>query len=178
MSRFDIEAEKVKWEHPYRIQVTKPLHKREIATVIDYFRSQETNCAVEKRGGLFVVWREPEQEWDVDEATLEWIQDWTSHKPPLLEAFIEDPRSESGTRFRFDSEKDEGIMPKTENRIRRDDAIRTEFAYLKKQGFKSGHIYRVLAEKYYLSPHRIRDIVTLTREKLPYMAVNNAKMAE
>ena len=170
MERFDLKAEKVKWEHPYRIQVTKPLHKREIATVIDYFRSQETNCAVEKRGGLFVVWREPEQEWDVDEATLEWIQEWTSQKPPPFEAFIHE--------VKFDPENFEGIMPKTENRLRRDNAIRTEFVYLKKQGFKSGHIYRVLAEKFYLSPHRIRDIVTLTREKLPNMAENNAKMAE
>ena len=117
-----------------------------------------------------MVWREPEQEWDVDNATLEWIDDWTSQKPPPFEAFIHE--------FKFDPENFEGIMPKTENRIRRDDAIRTEFVYLKKQGFKSGHIYRVLAEKFYLSPHRIRDIVTLTREKLPNMAVNNAKMAE
>ena len=118
--------------------------------------SAGSHYAIEKRAGKFVLWREPEQKWDVDDAQPEWIGEWTSQKPPQLEAFIKE--------FRIDPEKEEEIMPKTENRIRRDDAIRTEFTHLKKQGFKSGHIYRVLAEKFYLSPHRIRDIVSQNTE--------------
>ena len=54
-----------------------------------------------------------------------------------------------------------------ENRMRRDNAIRTEFKYFKDQGFKTGHIYRVLAEKYFLSSVRIRDIVTSVKERTP-----------
>ena len=162
MKRIDLQIESEKWEHPYRIQVTKPLRKWELTSIIKRFATQGVNCAVEKRGNKFVLWRKPEQKWDIDDATPEWIDDWTSQKPPPFEAFIHE--------FKFDSENFEGIMPKTENRIRRDNAIRTEFAYHKKQGFKSGHIYRVLAEKYFLSPYRIRDIVTLTREKLPNTA--------
>ena len=160
MERFDLKAEKVKWEHPYRIQVTKPLHKWEIGSMINTLNSQGVNCAVESRGNRFVLWREPEQEWDVEQASLEWIQEWTSHKPPPLEALIEisQVKSENGV---------EENMSVGDNRLRRDEAIRTEFAFYKKQGFKSGHIYKVLAEKFYLSPLRIRDIVTLTREKMP-----------
>ena len=151
-----------KWEHPYRIQVTKPLRWYEMEAFIERNACVGSHYAIEKRAGKYVVWREPEQEWDVDEATLEWLKEWKSQKPPPLEAFIKE--------FRIDPEEEEEIMPKTENRIRRDNAIRAEFAYHKKQGFKSGHIYQVLAEKYYLSPHRIRDIVTLSREKLPKTA--------
>ena len=162
----NIEIESEKWEHPYRIQVSKLLRWVEMELFIKRSACPGSHYAIEKRAGRFILWREAEQEWDVEEATVEWIDDWTSQKPPLLEAFIHDPRSESGTGFMFDPENFESIMPKTENRIRRDDAIRTEFAYLKKQGFQSGHLYRVLAEKFYLSPHRIRDIVTLTREKM------------
>ena len=58
-------------------------------------------------------------------------------------------------------------MSKSDNVLRRDEAIRAEFEQYKKQGFRTGHIYRVLAEKYYLSPLRIRDIVTLSKNKLP-----------
>ena len=157
MKRIDLEVESEKWEHLYRIQVTKLLCKSEIWTIIESFAAQRVNCAIEKRNTKFVVWREPEQKWDVNDATFEWLDEWTSQKPPSLENFVKE--------YRFDTEKEVGIMPKTENRIRRDDTIRAEFAYLKKQGFQSGHIYQVLAEKFYLSPHRIRDIVILTREK-------------
>ena len=154
----NIESESEKWEHPYRIQVTKLLRWDEIIPFIRRNACPGSYYAIEKRHDKFVLWREPEQEWDVDAARLEWIDDWTSQKPPPLENFIHE--------FMFKPENFESIMPKTENRRRRDDAIRTEFAYLKKQGFQSGHLYRVLAEKFYLSPHRIRDIVTLTREKM------------
>ena len=157
MKKIDLRTEREKWEHPYRIQVTKSLRWYELESFIERNAYACSHCAIEKRAGKFILWREPEQGWDVDEATSEWISDWTSQKPPPLEAFIKE--------FRIDAEKEEGIMPKTDNRIRRDDAIRTEFTNLKKQGFQAGHIYRVLAEKFYLSPHRIRDIVTLTREK-------------
>ena len=157
MDKFDLKYEKTKWEHPFRIQVTKPIRWYEMESFIEKNAGAGAHYAIEKRSGKFVLWREPEPEWDVDEATPEWITDWTSQKPPPLEAFIKE--------FRIVPEKEEEIMPKTENRIRRDDTIRTEFTHLKKQGFQSGHIYRVLAEKFYLSPHRIRDIVTLTREK-------------
>ncbi len=163
MKYLDIEAEKERWEHPYRIQVTKPLRKRKIGSIIEALHSQGVNCAVESRGNRFVLWREPEQEWDVDDASLEWIQEWTSHKPPPPEALIEEYQVNTKNGV-------EENMSVGENRRRRDEAIRTEFAYLKKQGFKSGHIYRALAEKFYLSPLRIRDIVTLTREKLPKTA--------
>ena len=155
----NIEIESEKWEHPYRIQVTKLLRWDEIIPFIRRNACPGSYYAIERRRDFFVLWREPEQEWDVDEASLEWIDEWTLQEPPLLENIISE--------FKFDPEKDEEIMPKTENRIRRDDAIRAEFAYLKKQGFQSGHLYRVLAEKFYLSPHRVRDIVTLTREKMP-----------
>ena len=158
MSKFDLEYEKTKWEHPYRIQVTKLLRKWELTSIIKRFAAQGVNCAVEKRAGKFVLWREPGQKWDVDDATPEWLDEWTSQIPPSLENFVKE--------YRFDSQNgDEENMPISDNRLRRDEAIRAEFAHLKKQGFQSGHIYRVLAEKFYLSPHRIRDIVTLTREK-------------
>ncbi len=83
MNRFDLEYEKTKWEHPYRIQVSKPLRKGEVKSIIEDLTAQGIRCAVEKRAGMFIVWREPEQGWDVDDASLEWIQEWTSHKPPL-----------------------------------------------------------------------------------------------
>jgi len=60
-------------------------------------------------------------------------------------------------------------MPKSENLLRRDEAIRNENEHLKKQGFKPWHLYKVLGEKFYLSPYRIRDIVSLQKEKLPNM---------
>jgi len=155
MKKLDLESESQKWEHPYRIQVSKPLRRREIGSLIEDLTAQGINCAVEKKGGKFVVWREPEQGWDMNEASPEWIQEWTSQKPPPMKAFI-------GFVTINGKEK---IMPITDNRFRRDEAIRAEFAEYKRQGFQSGHIYRVLAEKFYLSPHRVRDIVVLTREK-------------
>ena len=158
MKRIDLQIESENWEHQYRIQVTKPLRKWEIWSIIESFAAQRVNCAIEKRNTMFVIWREPEQEWDVDDATPEWLDEWTSQIPPSLENFVKE--------YRFDSQNgDEENMPISDNRLRRDEAIRAEFAEYKKQGFQSGHIYRVLAEKYFLSPYRIRDIVTLSREK-------------
>jgi len=60
-------------------------------------------------------------------------------------------------------------MPVGENRLRRDEEIRTEFRSLKNHGFKSGHIYSVLAKKFYLSPIRIKDIVTSVKERTQRM---------
>ena len=159
MNRFNLEYEKAKWEHPYRIQVTKPLRWYEMESFIKKNTSAGSNYAIEKRAGKFVLWRAPEQEWDVDEASPEWLEEWTSQDPPPLEAFIKE--------FVTEPKKEELIMPKSENVLRRDEAIRAEFEQYKKQGFRTGHIYRVIAEKYYLSPLRIRDIVTLAKNKLP-----------
>ena len=157
MDNFDLEIEKTKWEHPFRIQVTKRLRWYEMEDFIKSSTIAGSHYAVEKRSGMFVLWREPEQEWDVDKATPEWIAEWTTMKPPPLENFIKE--------FTKEAEKKEAIMPKSENLIRRDEAIRNEFEHLKKQGFKSGHLYRVLAQKFYLSPYRIRDIDISSREK-------------
>ena len=155
MKKLDLESESQKWENPYRIQVTKLLCKYEIISFVNKNNYQGPRYAIEKRGNKFVLWRKPEQKWDIDDATPEWIQEWTSQKPPTMEALI-------GFVNR-NGEKE--IMPTTDNRFRRDEAIRAEFAEYKRQGFQSGHIYRALAEKFYLSPHRVRDIVVLTREK-------------
>jgi flagellar biosynthesis/type III secretory pathway protein FliH len=106
-----------------------------------------------------VLWRQPEAEWDVEKAAPEWLEEWTSQEPPPLDAFIKELRTET--------EKEKEIMPKSDNLLRRDQAIQAEYEQYKKQGFRTGHIYRVLAEKYYLSPLRIRDIVTLAKNKLP-----------
>ena len=155
MKKFDLESESQKWEHPYRIQVTKLLCKYEVIAFINRNASQGLQYAIEKRGGQFALWRKPEQKWDIDEATPEWIQEWTSQKPPPLKALIG-----FGNK---NGEKE--IMPITDNRFRRDEAIRAEFTEYRRQGFQSGHIYRVIAEKFYLSPYRVRDIVILSREK-------------
>ncbi len=155
MKKLDLENESQKWEHPYRIQVTKLLCKYDVILLVNENNYQGSQYAIERRGHKFALWRKPEQEWDVDQASPEWIQEWSSQKPPPMKAFI--------GFVTINGEKK--IMPITDNRFRRDEAVRTEFAYLKKQGFQSGHIYRVLAEKFYLSPHRVRDIVILTREK-------------
>ncbi len=55
----------------------------------------------------------------------------------------------------------------SENRIRRDRLIREEFKQLKEQGFSTKHTLKMLGEKYFLSPVRIRDIIYLAREKNP-----------
>jgi len=159
MNRFDLEYEKTKWEHPYRIQVTKPLRWYELEAFIKNNASSGASYAIEKRGGKFVLWRQPEAEWDAEKASPEWLREWTSQEPPPLEAFIKE--------FRTEIEKEKEIMSKSENVLRRDEAIRAEYEQYKKQGFRTGHIYRVLADKYYLSPLRIRDIVTLAKNKLP-----------
>jgi hypothetical protein len=190
MNRFDLEYEKTKWEHPYRIQVTKPLRWYELEAFIKNNTTTGAHYAIERRGGKFVLWRQPEVEWDVEKAAPEWLQEWTSQEPPPLEAFIKEFRTETeketlvedlrsrpsttnkeNNRFanRVPVSLEEIIMPKSENVLRRDEAIRTEYEQYKKQGFRTGHIYRVLADKYYLSPLRIRDIVTLTKNKLPNM---------
>ena len=155
MNRFDLNTESEKWEHSYRIQVTNPLRRKDLLDFIEQNAGVITHYAIEKRENKFVLWREPEQEWDVDQASLEWIKEWNSHKPPPLKSLI------------IPKCGDEDNMAIGENRLRRDNAIRTEFDYLKNQGFKSGHIYKVLAEKYYLSPLRIRDIVTSVKERTP-----------
>jgi hypothetical protein len=167
MNRFDLEYEKTKWEHSYRIQVTKPLRWYELEAFIKNNTITGAHYAIERRGGKFVLWRQPEVEWDVEKAAPEWLEEWTSQEPPPLEAFVNVPRSEPGTRIRTKLKKEKEIMPKSDNLLRRDEAIRAEYEQYKKQGFRTGHIYRVLAEKYYLSPLRIRDIVTLTKNKLP-----------
>jgi hypothetical protein len=159
MNRFDLEYEKTKWEHPYRIQVTKPLRWYELEAFIKNNAAAGAHYAIEKRGGKFVLWRQPEAEWDVEKAAPEWLEEWTSQEPPPLEAFIKE--------FRTEIEKEKEIMPKSDNLLRRDQAIQAEYEQYKKQGFRTGHIYRVLAEKFYLSPLRIRDIVTLSKNKLP-----------
>ena len=159
MNRFDLEYEKTKWEHPYRIQVTKPMRWYELEAFIKNNASAGASYAIEKRGGKFVLWRQPEAEWDVDKASPEWLREWTSQEPPPLEAFVKV--------FVIKPKKEEAIMSKSENVLRRDEAIRAEYEQYKKQGFRTGHIYRVLADKYYLSPLRIRDIVTLAKNKLP-----------
>jgi len=157
MNRFDINCEKSKWEHPYRIQVTKPLNSYEL----NFFLANNTEYeyAIERRGSKFVVWRQPEQEWDVDKASLEWFEDWTSKTPPSKKAIAKtiQPSVNKGNK---------SVMTAIENRWRRDEAIRTEFNYLRGQGFTSGHVYKVLAEKYYLSPLRVRDLVTSSKEKM------------
>jgi hypothetical protein len=159
MNRFDLEYEKTKWEHPNRIQVTKPLRWYELEAFIKNNAAAGAHYAIEKRGGKFVLWRQPEAEWDVEKAAPEWLEEWTSQEPPPLDAFIKELRTET--------EKEKEIMPKSDNLLRRDQAIQAEYEQYKKQGFRTGHIYRVLAEKYYLSPLRIRDIVTLAKNKLP-----------
>jgi len=161
MEKFNLESEKTKWEHPFRIQVTKPLRWYEIKDFIKKNASAGSHYAVEKRAGKFVLWRVPEPIWDVLKASPEWIAEWTALEPPPLENFIKE--------FKKEAEKKEAIMPKSENVRRRDEAICNEFACLKKQGFKSWHIYKVLGDKFYLSPYRIRDIVSLQKEKLPNM---------
>jgi len=62
-------------------------------------------------------------------------------------------------------------MPVGENRLRRDEDIWTEFKSMKSQGFKSIHIYNVLANKYYLSSVRVKDIVAYAKEKTQREAV-------
>ena len=161
MDKFDLEKEKTKWEHPFRIQVTKPLRWYEIIDFIKKNTTAGSHYAVEKRAGKFVLWRVPEPIWDVLKASPEWIAEWTALEPPPLENFIKE--------FKKEAEKKEAIMPKSENVRRRDETICNEFACLKKQGFKSWHIYKVLGDKFYLSPYRIRDIVSLQKEKLPNM---------
>ena len=160
MKRLDIKSERKKWDHPYRIQVSNPLAWGEMLDFIEQNAGVFTQYAIEKRDNKFVLWREPEQGWDVDQASHDWIEEWTSHKPPPLTALIE--KSEVKPKY-----GDEDNMSIGENRMRRDNAIRTEFKYFKDQGFKTGHIYRVLAEKYFLSSARIRDIVTSVKERTP-----------
>ena len=56
-------------------------------------------------------------------------------------------------------------MITSENRKRRDPLIRGEFKQHKNQGFSTKHTFKMLGEKYFLSPVRIRDIIYLAREK-------------
>ena len=155
---FDINTEKQIWDHPCRIQVTKRLRKAEIGSVITDFRDNGTAFAVEKRGDFFVLWREPEQEWDVDDASLEWFEEWRKHNPPPKKAFIFEYRNGKITKG------DEKLIT-GENRKRRDPIIREEFKQLKEQGFSTKHIIKVLGKKYFLSPIRVRDIIYTSRKK-------------
>lgn len=157
MKDFDLEKEKNKWEHPFRIQVTKLLRWYELEEFIRKNTSLGSHYAIEKRSGMFALWRAPEPEWDVLKASPEWIAEWTSMQPPPLEKFIKV--------FKKESEKKKALMPKSVNIIRRDEAICSEFDHLKKQGFKSWHLYKVLGEKFYLSPFRIRDIVSAQKSQ-------------
>jgi len=95
MEKFNLESEKTKWEHPFRIQVTKPLRWYEIKDFIKNNTSAGSHYAVEKRAGKFVLWRVPEQAWDVDKASLEWFEEWTSQNPPPLENFIKEFKKNS-----------------------------------------------------------------------------------
>ena len=158
MNRFDINAESEKWEHPYRIQVSKPLRKWEVKSIIEDLTAQGISCAVEKRAGMFVVWREPEQEWDVDEASPEWLEEWTSHEPPSWGVFIAEFISETI------NEGDDKLVNQ-ERRERRNREIYREFKHLKGQGFRLKHIFNLLADKYFLGSQRIRDIVYAERRR-------------
>ena len=51
------------------------------------------------------------------------------------------------------------------SRIKRDEEIWDDFVAEEKKGYKSGVIYMKLAEKYYLSPFSVRDIVGRERGK-------------
>ena len=157
MKRLDIKSERKKWDHPYRIQVTSPLRMYEIIDFIEQNAEVFTNYAIEKRDFKFVLWREPEQSWDVDQASIEWLEEWTKFEPPPLEKFVE------RNRYKIIIGDDEE-MKISENRLRRNEAIRTEYEHYRKQGFKSTHVYKVLGEKYFLSNLRIRDIVSTQRE--------------
>ena len=152
MEKFNLEIEKTKWEHPFRIQVTKLMRWYEMEEFIRKNTTAGSHYAIEKRSGMFALWRAPEPDWDVLKASPDWIEEWTAMKPPPLENFIKE--------FKKEADRKKAIMTKSVNIIRRDEAIRNEFDHLKKQGFKSWHLYKVLGEKFYLSPYRIRDIVS------------------
>ncbi len=146
MNRFDIKSQS--WEHPYRIQVSKPLRRWKIGSIIEDLNSRGISCAVERRDNMFIVWRRPEQRWDIDDAPPEWVKEWTSQEAPALENIIAE--------FNIEGEQ---AMPYGEMRIRRDREIYNEFKYLKSQGFRLKHIFNVLGEKYFLGYQRVRDIV-------------------
>lgn len=148
MKNFDLEYEKTKWEHPFRIQVSKPLRRWQIGSVIEDLQARRISCAVEQRGERFIVWRQPEPSWDVDHAPPEWVKEWTSQAAPALENII--------AKFEIEGEQ---AMPYGEMRIKRDREIYNEFKYLKSQGFRLKHIFNVLGEKYFLGYQRVRDIV-------------------
>jgi len=142
-SRLDI-----KCMHPYKIQVSKPLRRWKIASLIEDLNSRGISCAVEQQDDMFIVWRKPEQDWDIDNAPPEWVKEWTSQVAPALENII--------AKFEIEGEKP---MPYGEMRIRRDQEIYREFKYLKSQGFRLKHIFKLLGEKFFLGNQRIRDIV-------------------
>jgi len=148
MNKFDINTEKANWAHPFRIQVSKYLRRWEVGTIVEQLIGQGISCAVEQRDNAFAVWRVPEQRWDVDEASLEWFDEWTREKAPSLENII--------TKYEITGESN---MPYTDMRIKRDRAIYQEFKYLKSQGFRLKHIFNILGEKYFLGYQRVRDIV-------------------
>ena len=143
---FEIDSQK--WDHPYRIQVSKPLRRGLIGSIIEDLNSRGISCAVVQRGDIFTVWREPEQAWDVDEASPEWVKEWTSQKVPSLNKII--------AKFNIEGESQ---MTYSEMRIRRNQEIYREFKHFKSQGFRLKHIFNLLGEKYFLGNQRIRDIV-------------------
>ncbi len=71
MNRFDLEYEKTKWEHPYRIQVTKPLRWYELESFIEKNACAGSHYAIEKRAGKFILWREAGKERGGDQAKTE-----------------------------------------------------------------------------------------------------------
>ena len=110
MNRFDIKSQS--WEHPYRIQVSKPLRRWEIGSIIEDLSIRGIACAVEQREDMFIVWRKPEQGWDIDDAPPEWVKEWTSQEAPALKDII--------AKFEIEGELP---MPYGEMRIRRDREI-------------------------------------------------------
>ena len=157
MNHFDLKTESEKWDHPYRIQVTNSLRLYEVIDFIKQNTGVLKHYAIEKRSNKFVLWRAPEQSWDVDDASLEWLEEWNKFEPPPLEKFVDRNRY----KHLFGDVENMNI---SENRLRRDEAIRAEYEHYRKQGFKSTHVYKVLGEKYFLSTFRIRDIVSTQRE--------------
>ena len=148
MDKFDLKYEKTKWEHPFCIQVSKSLRRWEIGSIIEDLNDRGISCAVVQQGDMFIVWRVPEQVWDVDEASPEWVKEWTSQKAPALKTIISE--------FNIEGESQ---MTYSEMRIRRNQEIYREFKHFKSQGFRLKHIFNLLGEKYFLGNQRIRDIV-------------------
>jgi len=145
MQEFTIEAEKSKWDHPYRVQVSKNLHYYEIGPFVEDLLNRGINCAVEKRGESFSVWRIPEQKWDVDDAIMEWFDEWSRSQPPAVENIV--------ARFEVLDKQGKAFCKK------RDRDIYVEFQRLKNHDLPLTQILNDLSEKFFLSTQRIREIL-------------------